>query len=698
VIEAGGGWLFKHTGDGVCAAFGSARAAIRFPVVLVRVLGAAGTISGDDVDVRLRPMERKLVAALAVRRPAAVSADSLIEALWPDLAPVSARKTVQNNVLRVRRKLGAMTIETIGDGYRLGEMVDTDLARFERAMCDRDPRRGPTEWDEVLCWCPERPLDDLRDWGPAGARRAELEELRSSAVEARWEAALRGGDARDVVSELEALVGEAPLRECRWRLLLAAYQRAGRRAEGLRAFERARRTLAVEIGVPPGLELVEAYEALLRDVAVRLGADTREMSSGADFAARSDEQRATAIASLGRGDAAAAVRGFAEAARLARAAGDRRRFAEAALAASGDGWRTGFDATADVVTLLGAALAMVPPAPTPLRSRLLARSAVVRSHHVPGSKCEAQALKALAIARAVGDPGAVAAALHALTVVVWDPSRRQQHRAWLDELLHLAALHSEQPYRRWAAPILARVLVLEGDITSAGAALDRLGEEAAVCADTGAAFAASHAAVLRASVAGDWPAARTAVKSVCAEADAAGFDPAGTAMHRLGLLGIIGLLAGPADVAPLPPIEWPLPSMELSVAAWHANCQARAGQIDQAVESLNRIDPATILEIERDGYWLATLSMLADAAFLTRFVTIAGAVADCLNPLTDLTIVDPGLIYRGAAAHFAGLAVATCGDRAEAVRLLSQGLAAHETHGSAWMTARSREMLAAATN
>jgi class 3 adenylate cyclase len=27
-VEAHGGWLFKHTGDGVCAAFGSARAAI----------------------------------------------------------------------------------------------------------------------------------------------------------------------------------------------------------------------------------------------------------------------------------------------------------------------------------------------------------------------------------------------------------------------------------------------------------------------------------------------------------------------------------------------------------------------------------------------------------------------------------------------------------------------------------------------
>ena len=61
------------------------------------------------------------MAILAVRRPGAVSVESLIEALWSDGAPVSARKTVQNNVLRVRRKLGATTIETVGDGYRLGE-------------------------------------------------------------------------------------------------------------------------------------------------------------------------------------------------------------------------------------------------------------------------------------------------------------------------------------------------------------------------------------------------------------------------------------------------------------------------------------------------------------------------------------------------------------------------------------------------
>ena len=37
-IEAHGGWLFKHTGDGVCAAFGSPRSAVDAAVAAQRAL------------------------------------------------------------------------------------------------------------------------------------------------------------------------------------------------------------------------------------------------------------------------------------------------------------------------------------------------------------------------------------------------------------------------------------------------------------------------------------------------------------------------------------------------------------------------------------------------------------------------------------------------------------------------------------
>src|SRR3954452_23762044 len=56
-IEAHGGWLFKHTGDGVCAAFGSARAAIDAAVQAQRTLGlpvrigiASGEVQERDGD------------------------------------------------------------------------------------------------------------------------------------------------------------------------------------------------------------------------------------------------------------------------------------------------------------------------------------------------------------------------------------------------------------------------------------------------------------------------------------------------------------------------------------------------------------------------------------------------------------------------------------------------------------------------
>ncbi len=38
VIEAHGGWLFKHTGDGLCAAFGSPRSAVDAAVAAQREL------------------------------------------------------------------------------------------------------------------------------------------------------------------------------------------------------------------------------------------------------------------------------------------------------------------------------------------------------------------------------------------------------------------------------------------------------------------------------------------------------------------------------------------------------------------------------------------------------------------------------------------------------------------------------------
>ena len=191
---------------------------------------------------------------------------------------------------------------------------------------------------------------------------------------------------------------------------------------------------------------------------------------------------------------------------------------------------------------------------------------------------------------------------------------------------------------------------------------------------------------------------RVHARAIRAAADAALIDPAGGALLETGMLGIIDLLAGPTHVGKLPPVEWPMPSMELSVQAWYADCLARSGATEKACEALAAIDQSFVVDVDHDAYWLATLSMLADAVHLTSDTHLGAAVWECLQPVTDLTIFDPGLMYRGSAAHAAGLAAATCGRHRDAVELVTVGLARHEKHSSPWMIERSRHALATLTS
>jgi hypothetical protein len=45
-------------------------------------------------------------------------------------------------------------------------------------------------------------------------------------------------------------------------------------------------------------------------------------------------------------------------------------------------------------------------------------------------------------------------------------------------------------------------------------------------------------------------------------------EPGDARLMEMGMLGVIRLLAGPTAVPPLAPLDWPTPSMALSVRAW----------------------------------------------------------------------------------------------------------------------------------
>ena len=97
-----------------------------------------------------------------------------------------------------------------------------------------------------------------------------LDEVRRGLVEDRFDALLTLGQTGEVVPELESAVGEEPLRERRWGQLMLALYRAGRQADALHAFQRAREALVDALGVEPGPELCELEAAILAQDEARL--------------------------------------------------------------------------------------------------------------------------------------------------------------------------------------------------------------------------------------------------------------------------------------------------------------------------------------------------------------------------------------------------------------------------------------------
>jgi DNA-binding SARP family transcriptional activator/WD40 repeat protein len=237
-------------------------------VVGIRVLGVAGI----DGSPELSPRDRRVLAALVVTHGRFSTADRLAAALYGDQdPPASWRKVVQGSVMRLRSALGAESIESSANGYRLTAGDDEiDARRFERLMREADEltaqddgERAEIRYREALTLFTGEPLVDLDGWEPGRAEAARLGEMRLLAEERLVNALLESGRQQDAASLAVALVEEQPLREQRWAALALAQYRCGRQGDALRSLQRARRVLATEIGLEPSSDLVELERAIL---------------------------------------------------------------------------------------------------------------------------------------------------------------------------------------------------------------------------------------------------------------------------------------------------------------------------------------------------------------------------------------------------------------------------------------------------
>ncbi|MEU8799415.1 BTAD domain-containing putative transcriptional regulator [Spirillospora sp. NPDC048819] len=241
--------------------------------VAFSVLGPVEVSVGDRVLPLGGGRQRALLVRLLLSADQVVPVDRLVDELWGDRPPASARTQVHTLVHRVRRALGeaGALIETRPPGYVLrAGSAQVDVTAFTELVGDaRDsaaaerPAEAVGAFREALGLWRGRPLEGV-DAAFVSREAARLEELRLAAVEECLALELSLGRHGAVVAELTALVGEHPLREeLRARLMLALY-RCGRRPEALDVYREGRALLVEETGLEPTPRLRSLHEAILR--------------------------------------------------------------------------------------------------------------------------------------------------------------------------------------------------------------------------------------------------------------------------------------------------------------------------------------------------------------------------------------------------------------------------------------------------
>lgn len=218
--------------------------------------------------------QRAVLAALLLSAGQVVGLDELAEALWGTCPPSSAKVTVQNYVVRLRKAFGAAErgrISTVPGGYviRIADH-ELDVSRFEALLDAAQSAARQHAWPVVAARACEalglwrgEPLADAGSELLTLREAPRLTEMRIQATEAWLEAELRLGRGSAAIGELRRLVRMHPLRERVYGLLMMALCEDHRQGEALTVYQQARRALLTELGVEPGANLQELFQRIL---------------------------------------------------------------------------------------------------------------------------------------------------------------------------------------------------------------------------------------------------------------------------------------------------------------------------------------------------------------------------------------------------------------------------------------------------
>lgn len=214
-----------------------------------------------------------LLAYLVINRERAVGREELIDALWPQRAPVSQDAALRTLLSRVRTGLPPAVLSGRDElQLKLPEPAWVDLEAASRGL--ERARQALAGGEARAAWAlAQVPLNITARGLLPGAQadwiephRRELHDVRLGALELLGRTGLRlgGGQLASAERAARSVIGLEPYRESAHLLLMQALAAQGNVPEALQAFERLRMLLREELGSTPSAQALSLHQRLLR--------------------------------------------------------------------------------------------------------------------------------------------------------------------------------------------------------------------------------------------------------------------------------------------------------------------------------------------------------------------------------------------------------------------------------------------------
>ncbi|MGC4818077.1 BTAD domain-containing putative transcriptional regulator [Micromonospora sp. DT63] len=231
--------------------------------------------------------DRVVLAMLLLRAGRLVPVEELVDAVWEEHPPATARAQLQTCVSRLRRRFSELglapeTIVTDPAGYGVRtDPADLDAHLFTRGV---EAARAAVAAGRLVEARTHFRAALARWRGPACSgitsrsvrRRAQaLDEQRLTVLEECVDVELRLGRAAELIEELTESVDQHPLRDRLRGQLMLALSSVGRQADALAVYREGRQFYADELGLEPGADLQELHQRVLAGDLALAGRDGR---------------------------------------------------------------------------------------------------------------------------------------------------------------------------------------------------------------------------------------------------------------------------------------------------------------------------------------------------------------------------------------------------------------------------------------